>query len=436
MKRATLHTLYASGNLGKSTASSLLEFFALFYFTDVLGISPALAGSIILLSLVWDGIADPLVGIIADRLRLHFDSIAPFFSVGIPITAGSLVGLFLVGEYGGEYKTAFVTLWLLVFRTAYTIIDIPHNGMLAFITRDPRQRTNIASLRIFFSALGRLVITAASIYVLANTTDASAASRFTIVAAGAAGVFLVAMLVCMAAMTNIPMVRGSELTGHFNLRGIVKTIVPNRHLCVVFGLTAVTSLTTHVFGSAFVYYSKYGLGDGSAGGTALTILAIAQAISLVFWSRLSNRLASKGIAAQWANGVLFVAMLLAISLLNSTATLYGIAALTGFSIGGIYMLNWSMLPDALDFGAPVEGRRYDLTVFSLYSLTSKVLTGVSHAYVGWVLTAFNYSGTAEIGTVRIGEITQVIFCAPLIGALICILLARGFTIEQTAQSNG
>lgn len=430
MKTRQLHALYASGNFGKSTASSLLEFFALFYFTDVLGIAPELAGTIILASLIWDGIADPVVGVLADRFRLRFGSIRPFFLLGAPLTSVALVGLFLAGGFGGRNVVPYVIIWLLLFRSAYTIVDIPHNSMLSFLTHDARQRTNIASLRIFFSAVGRMIVTLASIFVLSESADKTIEWRFTLMAIGASTVFLIVMFICMSAIDRIKMAHRSERAEQFRLRGLVSSIRQNRQLWIVFGLTAITSLTTHVYGSAFVYFGKYALGDGSIGGIALTLMSVTQAASLLFWSKLSNRMKSKRVATQYANAFLFATMVLAVIFMQSAATLYLVAILTGFSIGGIYMLNWSMLPDALDHGAPAKGRRYDMSVFSLYSLTNKVFTGTSNAYVGWVLAAFGYSANSAIASENIQQITSIIFAAPMIGALVCFLLARTYKIMQ------
>lgn len=61
--------LYANGNFGKSCLSTLVEVYALFYLTDILGIAPGMAGALLLASYVWDSLSDPLWGLVSDRIK-------------------------------------------------------------------------------------------------------------------------------------------------------------------------------------------------------------------------------------------------------------------------------------------------------------------------------------------------------------------------------
>lgn len=60
---------YATGDLGISIAYFALGFFFLFYLTDVVGLSAAAAGTVVLIGKLWDGVNDPLIGILNDRTR-------------------------------------------------------------------------------------------------------------------------------------------------------------------------------------------------------------------------------------------------------------------------------------------------------------------------------------------------------------------------------
>lgn len=58
---------YATGDLGISIAYFALGFFFLYYLTDLIGLPPALAGTVVLVGKIWDGVNDPLIGVLADR---------------------------------------------------------------------------------------------------------------------------------------------------------------------------------------------------------------------------------------------------------------------------------------------------------------------------------------------------------------------------------
>jgi GPH family glycoside/pentoside/hexuronide:cation symporter len=60
---------YGVGELGKEIPGNILVFFLLFFLTNVAGLNPTLAGSVLLVSKVWDAINDPLIGWLSDRTR-------------------------------------------------------------------------------------------------------------------------------------------------------------------------------------------------------------------------------------------------------------------------------------------------------------------------------------------------------------------------------
>ena len=429
------HIFYASGNSGKSIIASFLEFFALFYFTDILGLPASVAGSIILLSLIWDGITDPIMGLAADRFRHRFQTVMPYFLVGVPLTALAVIGLFQTIHISDPYQVPYIFVTLITFRTAYTIVDVPHNSLLSFLTHDSKQRTNIASIRVFFSALGRLFVTLTSIYILSETASRNIELRFSDVAFIFAFIYLLIMSVCLYKIKNVPLYHAEENLDHFLITDAISNILSNKKLLIVFMLTAITSLTTHVIGSALIYYGKYAFEQKSIGGTALIIMASAQALSLIFWSRLSNYFTGKPTASQYANMILCISTIVAISILNTAIIFFIIAGLIGFAQGGIFMLNWSLLPDALDQENKHSPRRYDLTAFGLYSLINKVCHGLSQAYLGWILAFYDYTPNSIIAKENIHEIINFIFTAPLFGSIACIYLLHKYKTLQKEQNH-
>jgi GPH family glycoside/pentoside/hexuronide:cation symporter len=60
---------YGVGELGKEIPGNILVFFLLFFLTNVAGLNPSLAGSVLLVTKVWDAINDPLIGWLSDRTR-------------------------------------------------------------------------------------------------------------------------------------------------------------------------------------------------------------------------------------------------------------------------------------------------------------------------------------------------------------------------------
>ena len=72
--------LYGSGDLGFSLTTTLIGAYLAIFLTDVVRISPALAGTVILISKVYDSITDPFEGILADRTRTKLGRRRPYLA--------------------------------------------------------------------------------------------------------------------------------------------------------------------------------------------------------------------------------------------------------------------------------------------------------------------------------------------------------------------
>src|SRR3954465_3424789 len=70
---------YAAGDAANNLAFSMTSFFLLIYYTDVVGISAASAGTLFLVIRVWDGFADIFPGRTAHRRMTRWGKFRPFF---------------------------------------------------------------------------------------------------------------------------------------------------------------------------------------------------------------------------------------------------------------------------------------------------------------------------------------------------------------------
>ena len=77
--------LFASGALQEAVVTAGAIVTVLFY-NQVLGISPALAGTAFLIASIVDAISDPLIGAVSDRFRSRWGRRHPFmFASALPI---------------------------------------------------------------------------------------------------------------------------------------------------------------------------------------------------------------------------------------------------------------------------------------------------------------------------------------------------------------
>lgn len=147
---------WASGSFATGALFNAMAIFALFYMTSTLGIAPALAGTIILIVRLYDGIIDPLIGAISDRTQHRWGPRRIYLLVGaiaLGVTFSAFFNLSLLGVQGAT-AGLLATLALLLFSTAYSIFSIPYLAMPPEIAPSYDARTRLMSFRVFFLLAG------------------------------------------------------------------------------------------------------------------------------------------------------------------------------------------------------------------------------------------------------------------------------------------
>ena len=135
--------LFASGALQEATVTAGGLTTIIFY-NQVLGVSPALAGTAFLIASVVDAISDPLIGYISDRFRSVWGRRLPFmFASALPIAVSFY---FLYQPVEGLSEAGYFV-WLVTFlillRLSQTFYLIPHDALGAELTEDYEERSLI-----------------------------------------------------------------------------------------------------------------------------------------------------------------------------------------------------------------------------------------------------------------------------------------------------
>lgn len=76
-------------------------YLAVFY-TDVVGLTPFVASAIMLVARIWDGVNDPMMGVIAEKTNTRFGKYRPYLIFAAPVLAlTSILTLSKTGASGG-----------------------------------------------------------------------------------------------------------------------------------------------------------------------------------------------------------------------------------------------------------------------------------------------------------------------------------------------
>ena len=132
---------YAGGDLASCLYYNTWALFLMIFYTDTFGIGPAAAGTMLLVTRLWDTFADPVMGAVSDRTRSRFGKFRPWLLwMCVPYAiAGVLTFTTPNFSPGGKLIYAYVTYTLVML--VYTAINVPYGALLGVITHDPEERT-------------------------------------------------------------------------------------------------------------------------------------------------------------------------------------------------------------------------------------------------------------------------------------------------------
>ena len=160
-QKLTLGTKFKYGlaDLGFALITSAIQFFLLFYYTDVAGINPAVAGMALMFGkLTWDALNDPLFGYWSDRTRSRFGRRRIYMLIGaVPLGVAAWIMFSLPkGLTGvGAFLAVLFSFWLV--DTFHTMTTTPYYALTPELTRDYNERASLTTIRMIFSVVGYIL---------------------------------------------------------------------------------------------------------------------------------------------------------------------------------------------------------------------------------------------------------------------------------------
>jgi len=150
---------YASGAVANGVKGDAFTFFLLFFYSNVIGLTPGLASLAIFIALMVDAVTDPIMGVISDRTIHRLGRRHPYFLLGIFPMGLSYFMLFSI-QVSWDLSQQQLFFWMLTFtiltRLGMTIFDVPHRSLGSEMSRSYTERTSIFAAREMFGWAGGL----------------------------------------------------------------------------------------------------------------------------------------------------------------------------------------------------------------------------------------------------------------------------------------
>ena len=150
--------IYGVADWGNTTTSTMIIFFFSFFLTDIAHLDPLYAAPVLLFGGIWDAINDPIIGMLADRVRTPWGRRRPLILIGsVPLAISFFLLWYVPGWQNPLLLAAYYLAVYLVFDTSFTVVTIPYSALTAELTEDYDERTGLTAYRMATSMAGGLV---------------------------------------------------------------------------------------------------------------------------------------------------------------------------------------------------------------------------------------------------------------------------------------
>ena len=419
---------YGIGDIAICLYWSGVGLYLLYFYTDVVGISPSMAGLIYGIGMLWDALTDPFMGYIAERTRTKWGVYRPYLLFGNLPLALSFILLFWVPPFEGAMLFFFLLFTNLLHRTCFTLESVPFSSLTPRITSDSQERTNLTGFRMMGAQTGTNLMALLAFPIIFWVGGENESLGFVVLASLAGLTAMAIHAITFVTVKEPENDQGIERVGG-SLSEAASAIGKNGPFWLVFSATLIVGITTIFFGNNLIYYTKYALDLHEYQGTILFTSGIVAFLSIPIWWAISNKLGKKItwlISSSITLTALMVFYIYPITLLNELLVL---VAFIGFGSGAGGILFWSMLPDTIEYGEVHTGVRSESSLYGFMTFAQKGSIAFAIIILGVVLDAIGFQANEIQSKNTIDDMKTIMTLIPSIGVAISLIIIYFYPID-------
>lgn len=390
---------YGCGDFGCNIIYTAMSAFLMFYYTDYAGVSALAVGTIMMVSRIFDGVSDIIMGVIVDRTKSRFGKARPWLlRMCIPFAVSGVLLFSVPTSWAATPKLVYVFItYNLVSTVIYTAINVPYSALNALMTQDPYERSVLSIFRNLLATAGTLIINMCTLPLVEYFGDNASAWTKTFCVLGLLAViaFLINFFGTKERVKPAASEEGKVEDVPFATG--IKALFRNKYWIMMTGMLALFFLMYSVNGGATVYYAKDILGDRNLVSTINGIFNVVQICSMFFIAMLVKKFGKRNVFS--IGLVLNMIGILLLHFSGGAMVLIVVSSVirgVGNACGGATM--WAMVSDTIDYGEWKTGVRTEGLVNSACSFGYKIGNGIGSALLGLILEIGGYVGEAVAQT--------------------------------------
>lgn len=426
---------YGLGGSASNFIWQMVSLYMLYFYTDVFGISAAVAGTIFLGARIFDAANDPIMGYLADQTRSRWGKFRPYILFGTVPLAITFILTFSTPALSATGKVIYAAVTYVLLGVAYTVVNIPYNAMAAVITQNTNERSSVSAIMLITTYIAVLIIAVATMpLVKAFPTEQLG---FTVAVSIYALLSVALFFICFATTREKTELVKRQRHG---LGHTLKLLFANKYLLILLSTVFFTSVANEMRSGAAIYFFKYNVGNQDLYPMFMLVIILSMIVGALLTPMLGRKLGSKRnlfiiatvLTMAAGAGILLVSYK---SLPEMTITpetlpaLYVLSALGSIGGGINFVLAWSMIADTVEYGEWKTGVRGEGIIYSTMTFTTKLAYAVGGALSGLLLGMAGYVPNVVQTPAVQKVILYMLALFPVLAGLIAIGIMSFYKID-------
>ncbi|WP_375479174.1 MFS transporter [uncultured Nostoc sp.] len=373
---------YGAGDLGPAITANISVFYLLIFFTSVAGIPAGLAGTILMIGKIWDGVNDPLVGFLTDKTKSRrWGRRLPWMFYGaIPF------GIFFFLQWtvpqfsANQSENSWPLFWYyvaigIVSQSFYTVVNLPYTAMTPELTQDYDERTSLNSYRFTFSIGGSILSLILTQIVFSLIADRQ--QRYLVLAAICTVISILGLYWCVFGVRDRILAFEAkriqtEEPASLPFFEQLKIVFSNRPFLFVIGIYLFSWLGVQITASIIPYFVVNYMGIKESDVPPVLIAVQGTALLMLFvWGALSKKIGKKVVYFMGMSLWIIAAAGLFFLRPGQIVLMYVMAVMAGIGVSTAYLIPWSMIPDVIELDELQTGQRREGIFYGFMVLLQK-----------------------------------------------------------------
>lgn len=431
---------YGVGDFGSNYCWTFIAGFAMLYFTNVLGVSAGVVGTLMMVSKVLDGITDVFMGRIIDSTHSKMGKARFWLFVS---TFPLCISVFLLFNIPGTFTDNTKYVWIFIVYTLmgavfYTMNNIAYSTLTALVTKNPKDRVGMGSIRFMF-AFGALI--------LINSYTMKLVEMFGGGQTGWRAVSILYSVICFVGLM-IPVIVLRELPeeqldslrqeqkekrdNKENFFEGFRILLRNKYFYLFLFANLVSYLMQGVQNGLGIYFMTYKMNDAGLLGAMSMAGVVPTIILLLFIPNLAGKFGVRNAALAGSFLVVIGSVVRAwggyggiVPIMLLGAVLAGAGGAPAAGAGN------ALVAAADDYSQMKFGKRVTATLYSCSSIGIKVGTGLGTALTGILLDFGGFDGMAAVQTEKaLAVIENTYLLTPILAAIIGVIVYIFMNVEK------